>query len=1487
MQGSVGKLSAKEPRLAPLYSRLATSRPRSVPPAGLPLALLLAAVYGLVAVAGSAVALLSPVQDAPVWPAAGVALAALLVWGLRAWPGVILGAFLAYHYLWLDLARAELGTAAVLACTATVQALLGALCTRAVFAAPMPLTRERDVVRFLLCGGPLACLGAGTAGWLALTALGLRPRVDGFDWLLAWWAGNSIGVLLFAPLFLILCRRTAPFARHWGARVALPLLITAGLLAAGNVALDRIEEAEAREVTDQRKVDAHEAGFVHLPQAIASLRSVERFFAASERVTFGQFTIFTEAVRRVPGLLAVQWVPRVTAAERADFEALGYLGSGVGFPITEYDAAGAPVPATSRAEYFPTYLVAPLAGNEITIGFDFGSVPMRRAAMDRARDSATAVAAQPAPLVQTDRPGFSVFVPVYAWGFDARAADVPQRRDALRGFVLGAFDIERLLAPMAAAAAARQLEIRIVDVTPGYAAQPILGTLPAETAAWYRDLDFAGRTLRLELHPAVPHWTPGASLQSRVYQVFAVIAAFLVALSALGAAGRVTATSAEVALRTGELRASEEDLHVTLNCIGDAVLVTDTQGRITRMNPVAEALTGWPLADARQRPVAEVFRIVHEHTREPAEVPVARVLATGSIQGLANHTVLIARDGSQRAIADSAAPILGLRGGLRGVVLVFRDVEDARRAERALQDSERRYREFIEISPHGVFVQCEGRFAFLNRTAVRMLGARSEDELLGRPVLDYLHPESREAGRERIRLLNEESSAVPALAERWLRVDGSQFYGEVTAVPYEHQGRPGALVFFHDISERIAAERERDRLVAEQQAFLEQLREARAAADQANRAKSAFLAAMSHEIRTQMNGVIGTVDVLAHSNLSEHQADLVKTVRDSAAVLLRIIDDILDFSKIEAGRLELEREPVVFADVVETLCTSLVPVAARDGVELHLFISPALPRHVLGDETRLRQIFYNLIGNAIKFSAHLHDRDGRVSVRIEAGAGVPPSLLCRVQDNGVGMTRETVANLFHVFSQGEVSTTRRFGGTGLGLAICKRLVELMDGEIAVSSAPEAGSTFTVTLPLQAAPRQPEDPAPALGGLDCIVVLGRSHPIDDLAIYLEHAGARVRRAADVETAAHAAAQLPSPVVLMHDIGRGKVPIDELQQTFRDAPDVRFVLIARGRRRRARVRAPNLVLLDGDALRRHALLRAVAVAAGRASPEIIHKDADELPAGRVRTAPSVATARAREQLVLVAEDDPINQKVIRQQLALLGYAMEVAGNGVEALQMWRDGVYALLITDLHMPQMDGYDLAAAIRSEEKSTRRMPIVALTANALRGEEFRAYARGIDAYVTKPASLKTLYALLQRWVGEVPDDPAILSTPERPEAVSGAADSAAAFEVGRLQELVGDDPSTVREFLEEYWAQAQVLAQDLRGAAEAGRAGMVASLAHQFKSSSNAVGAMRMAQVCAALEAAGRSGEHSRIEEILPTFTHAQQELAGVFAALLGDPEA
>jgi signal transduction histidine kinase/CheY-like chemotaxis protein/HPt (histidine-containing phosphotransfer) domain-containing protein len=601
------------------------------------------------------------------------------------------------------------------------------------------------------------------------------------------------------------------------------------------------------------------------------------------------------------------------------------------------------------------------------------------------------------------------------------------------------------------------------------------------------------------------------------------------------------------------------------------------------------------------------------------------------------------------------------------------------------------------------------------------------------------------------------------------------------------------------------------------EAAILRLRVVRAEAEAANTAKGAFLAAMSHEIRTPMNGVMGMAELLEHSSLDDEQSQTVRTIRESALSLLRIIDDILDFSKIEAGRLDLEEAPLLLTPLVEGVCDALTPVATARGVQLFVVLEPGVPERVVADAVRLRQVLNNLVGNAIKFSGNRPGITGRVALRVAlqaghvAGAYAQPSLLFSVTDNGIGIDDATLAKLFTPFTQAEVSTTRRFGGTGLGLAICRRLAELMGGSVAVQSRLGEGATFTVQLPLPATAEQPPALPHDLQGLRCVLVAGHGLPLDDLQTWLGTAHAEVHRASSLAEALALARELAShnhelpqstgtghragPVVLVRqaaEISSTFEPADPTEPTEATGfADLRHLLVGQGRQGVARLLSPTEGVLE--LLRQGAFLRAVAMVAGRASPEVL-APAPEVLLGARTGALSVEQARQRGQLILVAEDDAINRAVILRQLALLGLAAEVAEDGAQALRMWHQGQaqataeamaaslkngagsppapglkpgrYALMLSDLHMPELDGYGLAQAIRQAERdrapnaALARMPILALTANALKGEALRAREVGMDDYLTKPVPLKLLQAALKQWLPSMAQTPAVAPEP-------------------------------------------------------------------------------------------------------------------------------
>ncbi len=794
-----------------------------------------------------------------------------------------------------------------------------------------------------------------------------------------------------------------------------------------------------------------------------------------------------------------------------------------------------------------------------------------------------------------------------------------------------------------------------------------------------------------------------------------------------------------------------------------------------------------------------------------------------------------------------------------------------------------KFRDLVDGSPTAVFlIDAQFTICMSSRAGEQMFGWEPQG-LVGQ-ALGVLFPQDYQAAyaAQFRRYVEPESGATESTGadEIWgLRRNGSFFPTQIQLRTLPTAEGRMTVAYVQDITERKQAQaalllhnEELEDAVATRTT---ELLRARDEALQASRAKSAFLATMSHEIRTPMNGVVGMIDVLEQTRLEDEQVEIVQTVRQSAHALLAIVDDVLDFSKIEAGHLQVDREPVDVVGVVEAVCDTLAPLASGKGTELMLFTDPAIPRPVVGDAMRLRQVLLNLAGNAIKFSS-VEGGGGRVSVRATTLASeVQPLLEFSVTDNGIGMDEQVQARLFTPFSQADSGTTRRFGGTGLGLSISQRLVDLMGGEISVRSEPGQGSTFSVRVPLVALSGDTEFEADAidLAGLRCVVLGGALSPADDLADYLQHSGATPRRAADAASArqwlTHCAPGAWTCVIADAD-ETAQATLAELRALGAARADLAltFVVMERGQRRASRMTAPDVVALGREVLHRRTFLNAVALAAGR---ETAAAQGDASRGAVALVAPlSAQEASAERRLILVAEDNEINQKVVLRQLALLGYTARVAVNGREALALWQHGDFALLLTDLHMPQLDGYALALAIRGAEAGRRRTPIVALTANALKGEAKRCLDLGMDDYMTKPVQLAELRAMLAKWL------PA--TAPRRADAppapASRPAALAAVLDVRVLEALIGDDPEVIDEFLQDFRASANTAARKMRAACLARQAQVVESLAHQLKSSARSVGALGLGELCARLEAAGQAGEHETLTALWPKF---ETELAAV----------
>ena len=808
-------------------------------------------------------------------------------------------------------------------------------------------------------------------------------------------------------------------------------------------------------------------------------------------------------------------------------------------------------------------------------------------------------------------------------------------------------------------------------------------------------------------------------------------------------------------------------------------------------------------------------------------------------------------DGTSVDVEAYSVPLFN--GGTQtGAVLLYMDITERKKAELALKERTNFLNSLIEMTPLGVAVLNPGfRLRMCNRAFESLFRYRRQ-EILGRHMSRMIPADLRAEGEaHHDALLN--GKALHVTTQR-RRSDGSNVDVEVFSVALRGEEDPaGYLLLYQDITERKLAE--------------DALLRAKEAAETASRAKSEFLANMSHDIRTPMNGIIGMTELALDTQLTIEQREYLNMVKTSAASLLTLINDILDFSKIEAGKLDLDVADFSLRQSIGETLKALGFRAHQKGLELAWRVAPDVPEYLAGDASRVRQVLVNLVGNAVKFTER-----GEVVVEIEQDPQSSEAMVVLhfcVRDTGIGIAKEKQGMVFGAFTQADSSTTRKYGGTGLGLAITRRLVDLMGGKLWLESEPGVGSAFHFTIPFEKASAQPAAgyPDPKILSHASILVVDDNET--NRIILVEMLG---RWGMQVATAKDAREALE---ILARTGSRGprfSAVISDLQMPNMDG----FEFVENIRKNAQFGQIPVLMLSSSAQQGEHERCRKLGISAHLAKPiqpsELLDAilSALSLHASEPSKSQSKSSEKTQDETqevlrqsngrqgmkVLLAEDNAVNRTLATRLLQKHGHTVVVVENGRQAVEALERETIDLVLMDVQMPEMDGLEATAAIREKEKKTgTHVPIIALTAHAMKGDREKCLAAGTDDYLTKPIRTADLFAAIERLrntkTDATPEAPAITNVPG-----TNVFDSDAA-----LKHVEGD-----RDLLDEivgiFAEQCPKIMHEIQNAIRAADLPVLERAAHSLKGSASNLCATGVTQSAAELEESARSGDSSRSRE-------------------------
>ncbi|MFH0988775.1 MAG: PAS domain S-box protein [bacterium] len=857
------------------------------------------------------------------------------------------------------------------------------------------------------------------------------------------------------------------------------------------------------------------------------------------------------------------------------------------------------------------------------------------------------------------------------------------------------------------------------------------------------------------------------------------------------------------------LQVSEQRLQSILDNTTALVFLRDTHSRYLLVNQQFEKRF-------HRKPEDVIGKSVHDlFPKELADKLLSydRTVISSGLPLTTEET--IEGDDGPRTYVAVRFPLRDIHRNIYAICGISTDITRRKQIEEALSRSEIQFRLVWQSALDGMrLTDDQGTVVLVNDSYCQLM-EKSRNEMEGYPFTTAYRPSDQPNMMSKY-LERLETKSLTAHFEREIILwNGKKKYFELTNSVLDLPGKPPmVLSIFRDITERKEAERE--------------LQAAKDAAEAATKAKSEFLAVMSHEIRTPMNGVIGMADLLAQTALTPDQTDYVDTIRTSGETLLAVINDILDFSKIESGNIELEESPFELRACIEEVFDLLAPRALKKNIDLLYWVDPQIPIAMVGDNHRIRQVLYNLVGNALKFT-----EKGEVYVSINLKWRIDNSLelLVAVKDTGIGISAEKLERLFKPFTQADSSTTRKYGGTGLGLAICSSLVDLMKGKIWAESQEGKGSIFQFTMRVSISSSALSVPK---------VYLRSREP--------EIAGKRILIVDDNKSNLHLLKELcqiwkliprttDSPAETLEWIEKGD-PFDlaildmqmpamdgiQLARAIRNLrapeslPIVLFTSMGPGSRARD-VDKDLFVAQISKPLKQSQLFNIIV-------ETLTHKkhDLKRSPLERSELLPPIV----RELNILIAEDNLVNQKLLTRILRQLGYSADVVSTGKEVLDALHRKSYDIIFMDVHMPEMDGLEATRRIVQTWKTGQRPKIVALTADALSGDREKCLEAGMDDYISKPMHVEDIETAIERWVPRMPQPESSLTSPSH--GVSPIERSL----LERFKEMdLENEPHFAAELIGDYMQSAERLIETALRANESQNAHQLHYAAHTLKGSS------------------------------------------------------